>query len=198
MKLRPLVFEGTSFTSVSVTDGLVQAKGEGRGWSTTRPLALWRDFSEMDLRSPGEVEAFVNRYGDPRAALPRPSAIELWLEVQEPLQAAAQAWEPLDANGISHLTTDSNRLHHAWTLGLGPGTSFEGISMRPHRKTGKVQPHANNLGIFMIASAVHFLEAQIPMRRCETCSRWLDASHARTRYCSNACSIKASQQRKIA
>ncbi|SFJ15243.1 hypothetical protein SAMN04515648_2900 [Phyllobacterium sp. CL33Tsu] len=200
MKAEPLVFDGTAFNSVSVVDTLVSARGTGRRWSTQKPLAFWRVFAEMDLSSSFNVEMFAGRYGDPTGALPGQSYLPSWRKVQELLQVPATAWDPVDDRGISHVTVDTTRITLSKSFGISHRAEGEltiwDVNPVIDLKTYNTFHRARSLDAFMLFSAYRQLRDRTPMRRCVECGHWFDASHARARFCSNACNIKASLRRK--
>ncbi|MCA1365818.1 hypothetical protein I6F15_00115 [Bradyrhizobium sp. BRP14] len=194
MKAKPLVFDGTSFAGVTVSGGLAHTNGKGRRWSTKKPLAFWRTFAEipvLDTYPEPEVAAgFVSRYGDLYGTMPEePGNLFHWRMLSALLRAAAQAWDDPDEDGISHLTKEQQRLRLARYF-------LRDEQPLVVKMVNGTTPAAKNLHDFMILSAAFHLEAEIPMRRCLECGHWTDASHAKTRYCSNACLIRASLQRK--
>ena len=202
--------------AVSVSDRFtIAVRGNGRRWSTGKPLAIWRVFAELDLASKTDVEMFLRRYGDPLGLPGAPeSLVPQWNELHTMLRNAARGWEPEDQDGISRLTRDASRLQRARFFlaederlpGQGAKVSFYDVGLEPDRKTGAPVRRARTLSAFMLVSAAEMLNAGsrpgawpagAPMRRCAypECRHWTDASHGLTRYCSNACRLAAHRRK---
>jgi hypothetical protein len=94
------------------------ASGKGQQWTTDRPLAFWRNFSELDLPDDEAVLRLLTRHGDPtgefdRCAAAREAIVSIitpWGPLIEALRQVAAAWDKPDALGISSLSKDVARL----------------------------------------------------------------------------------------
>ncbi len=109
-----------------------------------------------------------------------------WNVMTITLRLAAQAWGPLDSDGLSRPVAARLKTSRSF---------LEGFPVTVKLKDG-ITPVAMNLRDFMYVSAAFMLDAEVPMRRCVECGSWLAATHQRTRYCSNACLVRASQRKK--
>ena len=174
----------------------VTSSGKGREWKTTTARGFWKTFAELDLSSTDQIATFYRRYGDPLGLLAEEGASDtgFWRNYQALLLTAAQAWEPVDAEGISHRTNDAARIKEArWFLRNVPRIHVE---MEQDRTTGNTVPVAKTLADYMLLSASQMLAANMPMRRCGWCSHWFGLTDARSLYCSVACRNAAHRSRK--
>ena len=163
-----------------------------RGWTATQPEGFWRDFAEIELNDAEAVTAFIHRRGDPDGLLDDvgESNTSGWIDLIALLLTAAKAWEPEDADGVSRITTDPQRLHEGDSVlvkyGLGlpwlraleavPAPSGPGLALR-----------ARTLASFMLASAASALQRRVSMRRCRHCQSWFEITRSDVRFCSASC-----------
>ena len=89
--------------------------GRPRPWTSTQPEAFWRDFAEIELNDAKAVTAFIHRRGDPLGLLDDVGQTHTghWINLIALLRTAARAWEPEDADGVSRITADPQRLGEA-------------------------------------------------------------------------------------
>ena len=91
----------------------INVTGGGRTWEAGEPEAFWRTFADLDFIAGdgADVLRFVQRHGDPEGMLiqNRGGRIDTlrWIRPAVLLGEVAKAWDPLDDDGASYLTTDS-------------------------------------------------------------------------------------------
>jgi hypothetical protein len=175
------------------------ASGHGRRWSATRPQGFWRNFIELDPGDAEAVTAFVRRRGDPAGLLDANTETHSgrWYMLQSVLFAAAHAWEPEDAAGISRLTADAGLLRYANSFVGTPDYSFV-RDLEPVRDPAGpgFAFRARTLEAFMVASAASALERGIAFRRCDHCRSWFEFNRKDARFCSGSCRSFHSQQKE--
>ena len=174
-------------------------RGHGRKWQASTAIGAWLDFAGLDVKNNKAIAAFIARFGDPASKL-QPGQDVLtrdWATLRSCLAMIAQAWEPAGGDAISRVTDDPVRRLMA--------TEVAEALYRPFLNPGALIPKIDrngfglefqNLGGFMIASAVEHLVDRQPLRRCAVCSRWFPFRRATARFCSVACSAKNARNRK--
>ena len=112
------------------------------------------------------------------------------------LSAAVEAWEPVDAAGISSFTADQGRLKYANFF----VRDFGHVAKELEPVLDPVGPgfafRARTLAAFMVASAASALERRIAFRRCDHCRSWFEAGRKDARFCSGSCRSFHSQQKE--
>jgi hypothetical protein len=168
------------------------------GGSTDTTLGFWRSFSEIPLDNGGAIAAFVQRYGDPHGMLDagEPMHTGHWKNLSALLGVAARSWEPADKHGVSHFTSDLQRIHSAeWFLRDNPAPLLKDTEpMFDPRGGVRIVLRANKLASFMALSAASAVERRVPMRRCQHCGHWLEMDRRDRRFCSSSCRSFHSQQ----
>jgi hypothetical protein len=200
-----LIFTGTRWQTaraVRVGSTLVEvaANGHGRKWQTTTALGFWRDFYALPLDDVDAIAGFVCRRGDPYGGLDRGEVMHTghWRNLQALLGAAASAWEPAGADGVSQVAVDPKRLELAeWFLRDDPMPVLRDTetALDPHGGP-RVVLRATSLAAFMCLSALSAIERRVPMRRCEHCGSWLELNRKDSRFCSGTCRSLHAQHNK--
>src|SRR5262249_27754661 len=154
----------------------------------------------IDLTDTAEALRFIARHGDPLGDLDRgerASTNAPWFAVMDALDRIADAWAPLDRNGISFSSDDRDRLEVAQRalreLAPPDENGLQGIEWIAHGR-GLV-PRAQNLQSFMVASAASALRRGIAMRRCRYCVDWFELRRSDATYCSGSCQAADYKQR---
>jgi hypothetical protein len=174
----------------------VELPGGGRSWEATEPEAFWRNFAEIDFVGGDgtDVLRFAQRHGDPFGSAGHREFDTLgWIAPAIELHKAAQAWEPVDKNGVSYLTKDPARLQSAkHILRQELSGVIDQFTPIPEPIDG-LQPvlRANTLHVFMVASATTALRRKDAMRRCEHCRDWFRVRRKDMRFCSDSCRSSA-------
>src|SRR6516165_10647291 len=216
-----LIFTGRRWPGVQSVGGLrsgrsfylftFRASGDGQQWDTDRPLMFWRSFIEIDLSHTGEALHFVARHGDPfgqldqeRARLYPPpfGTNRLWPDLGATFGKIAQAWEPLDPNGISFISDNPERLEvaqRALRELAPPGPHEKGLEDIEWIAQGRgLVPRARTLRAFMIASAASALRRGVAMKKCAYCGDWFELRRTDAFYCSGSCQAADYKQRAMA
>jgi hypothetical protein len=173
------------------------ATGKGKEWSTTRPLAFWRDFTAVahhDSEAVVPMLAFVRRWGDPRGKINgKDGAAESWdwLVLTASLLHIAQAWDAPDADGVSYYGNDLARLREAhahWRNFLFPNFIQGDVEFEVDPAGGTdLVVRAKTLAAFMGLSASSAMARAVPMRRCQYCTGWFELGRRDARFCSASC-----------
>jgi hypothetical protein len=178
------------------------ATGKGKAWSTTRPLAFWRDFTAVaqhDAEAEAPMLAFVRRWGDPGEKINgKGGAAESWdwVMLTASLLHIAQAWDAADAAGVSHFgSNDLTRMREArahWRNFLFPNFIQADVELEvdPAGSTDLVL-RAKTLAAFMGLSASSAMARAVPMRRCQYCTGWFELGRRDARFCSASCRAHA-------
>ena len=175
----------------------IKANGKGRHWRTSRLRGFWRNFATLNHQDEKSILPFIRRYGDPIGRLPEKSDTLHWARIQVNLGLLASAWDPEDAEEISHRTTNEDRLTHIRSLFANPDTGPTGSVDFRFDRTGTLRFEPRTLEIFMTVSAMLMFQMRMPMRRCSHCDDWYGITDVRARFCSNACR-NAAQRVKVA
>ena len=200
--LRPGAVAGRNFTlAVDDERGVLV----GREWHTNRPQALWRSFGELVLpdNEPdfGEgVLAFVKRYGAFDRTIHGRIETGPWLGFMHYLADIGQAWDAPDADGVSRLTHDTERLAQAKTLltsFLLPAAMADSvlvthgpivpIRFNSHADGLSPQIQARSLRSYLTLSAASMFRRRAAMRHCNHCSVWFEPPRRDALYCSSYC-----------
>jgi hypothetical protein len=182
----------------------------GEGWRTDRPHGVWRSVGELVL--PGNEGGFgesvlglVKRYGAIDNRSPGPDGrfeTGPWLDLMCYLRDIAEAWDPPDRDGVSHLTLEAWRLDRAkhWLVSfLLPAAladshlvTHAGPVIVPRRFNSHadgldLQPQARSLRTYLVLSANSMFKRRAPMRTCNHCSVWFAPARVDQRFCSPYC-----------
>jgi len=203
-----LIFEGTRWqTARAVPAGStlfeITATGRGRKWATDTPLGFWRTFAEIPLNDGDAVAGFVQRYGDPWGQLDarKPVHTARWGDLASALAVVADAWavtlDDQTALGRSEDPESYQRAVQAFRDDLWPQIRGDlRVELGSLIGGAVVVPVVGTLAAFMALSAASALRRNVPMRRCEHCSHWLEMDRRDQRFCSSSCRSFNSQQRK--
>jgi hypothetical protein len=177
------------------------ATGKGKAWSTTRPLALWRDFTALahhDAEAEAKALAFVRRWGDPKGEInDKDGKTESfdWVVLTASLFHIAQVWSAPDADGVSHYGNDLARLreaHSYWRQFLLPNFIRADVELEVDPAGGTdLVLRAKTLAAFMGLSASSAMARAVPMRRCQYCTSWFELGRRDARFCSASCRAHA-------
>jgi hypothetical protein len=177
------------------------AIGKGKAWSTTRPLAFWRDFTAVahhDAEAEAPMLAFVRRWGDPPSKINgKDGAAESWdwVVLTASLLHIAEAWSEPDADGVSYYGNDSARLreaHSYWRNFLFPNFIQADVEFEVDPAGGTdLVLRAKTLAAFMGLSASSAMARAVPMRRCQYCTGWFELARRDARFCSASCRAHA-------
>jgi hypothetical protein len=178
-----------SWTSFDLAVGA----GQGRMWSTKRPLAFWRTFAELDLNDEAGALGFVQRYGDPFFLLEEGN-LETdtagWGKLWGEFQSVAKAWDPIDGEGVSRISDDAKRLaeaNHFCIRFLLPSIKDEVELVVDPGGAPALVMSPSKLRAFMVLSAASALRRKMGMRRCLNCDHWFELRRRDARYCSGSC-----------
>ena len=104
--------------------------------------------------------------------------------------SVARAYEPEDADGISHFTTDPDR-RPVGRMAF-QGRWYRAVERWSHplltqRASHALVFHANTLVAFMALSAADAVMQRTPMRRCAHCGSWFFIGRSDAQFCSGSC-----------
>lgn len=216
-----LIFSGRRWPGVRALRGnnigrfyqfAFRVSGDGQRWDTDRPMHFWRNFPAIDLTRTDGVLRFIARHGDPfgdRNHQPIGTNAPWWHGavswhgvLRTALGDIAQAWEPLDPNGISFFSDDRDRLQVAVRAlhKLAPPDEGGLPDIELIAQGRDLVKRATTLQAFMIASAASALRHGITMKRCAYahCGDWFELRRADAIYCSGSCQAADYKQRAMA
>jgi hypothetical protein len=171
----------------------IAINGKPRPWETDTTQAFWRSFLELvsDNDEAGLL-GFVRRFGDPDGKLVSDGEMHTgdWFAWESLLGPIAKAWEPEDADGISLISGDADRVEEADTwLGYQLRNLAAELSILPDPRTVDLVLRARSLRGYLQFSAASALKRRVPMRRCRTCGCWFEYARAGALYCSDRCRV---------
>jgi hypothetical protein len=193
-----LVFGGKAWPAAHLLGDdahLIGTSGHGRAWTATTALGWWRDFAEIDLKDREQIETFLQRRGDPSSIL-APGVVmnmDSWPLLQAVLQPLAGAWSTRN-DGIDRVAKGSEG--HETALRHLANTRADARVATVRVGSRGFELHFQNLGDFMIGSAVDMLTRGAMMRRCEVCGSWFEIQRSTGRICSAACKTRKAKEGK--
>lgn len=163
-------------------------RGGGRRWTATTALAFWRSYAEMNLADDAAIVDFARRHGDPNSQLSssKPVRTRFWWSLQGHLRRFAEAWDEGDEYGVSRIRKDAVGQAKAYSAEISE-PFLQG--MPPPRIDAEVgfALEFNNLGNFMLGSAIDQLHRGASMRRCDACRDWYEMRRSTSKTCSATC-----------
>lgn len=190
----PMVFRtyprGREYLPPSRDIFTLTASRGGRPWTATQPDAFWRDFAEIDLNDADAVTAFIGRRGDPQGLLDDVGETNTghWGNLTALLLTAARAWDPEDADGVSRIAADPQRLREGDYFLVKDATGIlKDLEPIPAPTGPGLALRARTLAAFMAGSAASALNRRVSMRRCRHCQSWFEIPRRDIRFCSASC-----------
>ena len=206
-RTRALLADPAGGPSVPILAAELEVTGKGREISETGPQAWWRTFTELDLDDDKQVEAWLQRRGDPFGHLtPRAGGDTAgWGMLKSVLQPAAALWresgDPVRRRGagqqedwrISRPRDDIAADEFGRVQArLVAHPLFAGLDIRVQETVVSdghlwLSVSARTLASHMVASAAFQIHARSMMKRCRHCDWWFSPVRFDARYDSAAC-----------